>query len=155
MIRRILLWAGAVIIIGLLVIQLVPYGRDHGNPPVTGEPNWNSAETRRLVVTACYDCHSNETSWPWYTNVAPVSWLAQHDVDEGRQSLNFSEWDKPQDPEDAAELVSSGKMPPLSYTLIHPNASLSDADRQALIDGLRATFGGEGGGGGNSGEGDE
>ena len=58
-----------------LAIQFVPYGRDHSNPPVIGEPTWNSPETRALAVRACFDCHSNETVWPWYSNIAPVSWL--------------------------------------------------------------------------------
>jgi hypothetical protein len=77
-------------------IQLVPYGRDHGNPPVTGEPTWDASETRALVKQACFDCHSNETEWPAYASIAPVSWLVQRDVNEGRAVLNFSEWPRPQ-----------------------------------------------------------
>jgi hypothetical protein len=64
---RILL--GAVALFAL--IQVVPYGRSHTNPPVQSEPKWDSPQTRALAVRACYDCHSNETTWPWYTNVAP------------------------------------------------------------------------------------
>ena len=71
-----------VVLLGL--IQLVPYGRDHTNPPVTQEVKWDSPRTRELAVGACYDCHSNLTEWPWYSNVAPISWLTQKDVDEGR-----------------------------------------------------------------------
>ncbi len=77
---------------GFGLLQLVPYGRNHTNPPVAAEPAWASAQTRALAVRACFDCHSNETTWPWYSNVAPVSWLIQRDVDEGRRRLNFSEW---------------------------------------------------------------
>ena len=58
----------------VVVMQLVPYGRDHSNPPVTAEPNWDSPETRALFKRACFDCHSNETVWPWYAYVAPFSW---------------------------------------------------------------------------------
>ena len=78
----------------LVVIQLVPYGRNHSNPPVTQEVKWDSSRTRELAVGACYDCHSNETVWPWYSNVAPVSWLVYADVKSGRETLNFSEWDR-------------------------------------------------------------
>ena len=67
------------------------------NPPVTQEPKWDSARTRQLAADSCFDCHSNLTKWRWYSNVAPMSWLVQSDVDGGRAALNFSEWDKPQD----------------------------------------------------------
>lgn len=77
---------------GFVLMQLVSYGRNHTNPPVVSEPTWDSPETRALAVRACYDCHSNETVWPWYTNVAPVSWLIQREVAEGREELNFSTW---------------------------------------------------------------
>src|SRR5665811_1851190 len=76
--RRWLMW-GLVGLLGvLLIIQLVPYGRAHENPPVVAEPAWDTTATRDLVERACYDCHSNETVWPWYTYVAPISWLTQH-----------------------------------------------------------------------------
>ena len=75
MVRRILKW-GAIVTGALFVlIQFVPYGRDHDNPPVTAEPDWGSPATLRLVRAACYDCHSNETEWPWYSNIARMSWL--------------------------------------------------------------------------------
>jgi len=146
MIRKALVWGGGGLIVALLLIQLVPYGRDHDNPPVLAEPAWDSPATRAFAVTACFDCHSNETAWPWYTNIAPMSWLIQRDVDEGRESLNFSEWSRGGEGEDAAETVSEGRMPPFQYVILHPDASLSGADRQAFIDGLVATFGGESGG---------
>lgn len=125
-------------------IQLVPYGRDHTNPPVTQEVQWDSATTRDLAKRACYDCHSNETQWPWYSHVAPVSWLVQRDVDEGREKLNFSEWDKPQkEAHEAAEAVREGEMPMWIYLPTHPEARLTDAEKQALITGLEATMGGK------------
>ncbi|MCB9933207.1 MAG: heme-binding domain-containing protein [Planctomycetes bacterium] len=123
-------------------IQLVPYGRDHSNPPVTAEPQWDSTATRDLAKRACFDCHSNETVWPWYSHVAPVSWLLQRDVDEGRSKLNFSEWDKPQkEADEAAKEVREGEMPPWFYLPTHPEARLTDAEKQALIAGLEATVG--------------
>lgn len=126
-------------------IQLVPYGRNHSNPPVTAEPQWDSAATRDLAKRACFDCHSNETVWPWYSHVAPVSWLLQRDVEEGRSKLNFSEWDKPQkEADEAAKEVREGEMPPWFYLPTHPEARLTDAEKQALIAGLEATVGTKG-----------
>jgi hypothetical protein len=93
---RWLLLAGIAVIALLALAQAVPYGRAHTNPPVTKEPSWDSPRTRELASRACFDCHSNETRWRWYSNVAPVSWLVQRDVDGGRSAFNFSEWDKPQ-----------------------------------------------------------
>lgn len=141
--RRLLLLAGGGVVI-LLLIQLVPYGRDHVNPPVSGEPDWNSTRSEELARAACYDCHSNETEWPWYSNIAPMSWLQQSDVDRGREDLNFSEMDREQDKlEDVAETVADGEMPPFRYTMVHPEARLSEAQMQELIDGFVATFGPE------------
>ncbi len=127
-------------VLGLLLIQLVPYGRDHTNPKVVAEPAWDSAKTRATAVIACFDCHSNETKWPWYSNIAPMSWLVQSDVNEGREHMNLSEWTPGQGSE-AAEKVQADEMPPFQYLLAHPEARLSDADKAAFIQGLRATFG--------------
>lgn len=126
----------------LLIIQAVPYGRSHENPPVISEPEWDSTETRALAVAACYDCHSNETEWPWYTNVAPASWITQRHVDEGRQKLNFSDWSRAREADEAAETVADGEMPTRDYLLIHPEARLDEAQKQALVAGLTATTGG-------------
>ena len=126
----------------LLVIQLVPYGRDHTNPPVTGEPTWNAPETRALATQACFDCHSNETEWPGYASIAPVSWLVQHDVNEGRAVLNFSEWSRPQEEaRKASDEVVEGDMPPVAYTWLHAPARLNTADRDRLAKGLARTLG--------------
>jgi len=148
--RRILkpLLLGAVALAA--AIQLVPYGRDHSNPPVTSEPQWDSTATRDLAKRACFDCHSNETVWPWYSHVAPVSWLLQRDVDEGRSKLNFSEWNKPQkEADEAAKEVREGEMPPWFYLPTHPEARLTEAEKQALIAGLEATIGAKGEGHGD------
>lgn len=135
--------AMAVIVGGFLLIQLVPYGRDHNNPPVVGEPNWSTAQTRELAQRACFDCHSNETIWPWYSNIAPVSWLVQHDTEEGRRYLNFSTWGKGgegREPGEAVEAIQGGWMPPSMFLLMHPDARLTAAEKQALIQGLRTTI---------------
>lgn len=126
-----------------VAIQLVPYGRNHSNPAVVQEPAWDSQQTRDLVVAACFDCHSNETEWTWYSNVAPVSWALQRDVDEGREALNFSLWHLDQEGDEAAETVREGSMPPWAYRLTHPEARLSEADLATLEAGLAATFGDE------------
>ena len=125
-----------------LVIQLVPYGRDHTNPPVAGEPIWDAPATRALAKQACFDCHSNETEWPAYASIAPASWLVQHDVDEGRAVLNFSEWTRPQkDAKEAPKEVREGEMPPTAYKLIHAHARLDAADLDRLAQGLTQTLG--------------
>ena len=104
-----------------LLAQAVPYGRSHANPPTTAEPRWDSQQTRELAARACFDCHSNLTTWPWYSNLAPVSWLTQRDVEGGRAALNFSNWDKPQDGAgDVASAIAGGSMPPWFYPLMHP-----------------------------------
>lgn len=123
-------------------IQLVPYGRAHSNPPVVAEPAWSSPETRALAVRACFDCHSNETRWPWYAQVAPISWSVQRHVDAGRSVLNFSEWNRPQrEADEASEVVAEGEMPPAHYRLFHPEARLTGAEREVLMKGLAATPG--------------
>jgi len=137
-----------------LLIQLVPYGRDHSNPPITGEPDWDSPRTLELAQGACFDCHSNESEWPWYSNIAPVSWLVYRDVVEGREALNWSEWDREQEEVgEAAETVEEGEMPPRIFTITHPEARLSESEKAELALGLVETFGreddnsGPGGGG--------
>jgi mono/diheme cytochrome c family protein len=130
--------------VGFVAVQLVPYGRSHTNPPVVEEPIWDAEPTRTLFFRACGDCHSNETVWPWYSHVAPISWLVQHDVDEGREHFNVSRYDRPrQDADEAAGMVREGEMPPWFYLPAHPEAQLSEADRKALLRGLVRTFGDE------------
>ena len=137
MLRRVVLITFAGVLLPLLAIQLLPYGRQHKNPPVTAEPTWPDSATRGLAVRACYDCHSNETIWPWYSSVAPISWLLQNHVEEGRALLNFSEWDRPQrGMREAAEAVAEGEMPPGYYRLLHKAARLSAAEAAALAQAL-------------------
>jgi hypothetical protein len=129
-----------VVLLGL--IQLVPYGRNHTNPPVTREVTWDSARTRELAVGACFDCHSNLTKWNLPSRVAPFSWLIYADVQGGRSALNFTEWDKPQDTssQDVVESVQSGSMPPWQYKPIHPAARLSSTEKADLVAGLTRTL---------------
>lgn len=141
--RRWWSWVGLGLLAFLLAIQLVPYGRDHVNPPTLSEPIWDSPATRALAKQACFDCHSNETEWPAYARIAPASWLVQHDVIEGRAVLNFSEWQRPQEKSsDAAEELLEGEMPPAMYRLMHAHARLSDLERDRLAGGLAKTLGG-------------
>ena len=126
---------GCVFFAGLgffILIQFIPYGRDHTNPPVISEPNLD-AQTRAILTRSCYDCHSNQTVWPWTSNIAPFSWLIQRDVEKGRSELNFSEWDG-EDTDDISEVIQEGEMPPLQYLLMHPDARLSEAEKQILTD---------------------
>lgn len=134
-------WSLLGLVAVLAVIQLVPYGRAHDNPRVVAEPLWDSPATRELAVRACYDCHSNETVWSWYTNIAPISWLTTRDVEEGRQKLNFSEWGSGKEEDETVEVVLEGEMPPVYYGWVHPSARLTDRDIRQLADGLRATVG--------------
>ena len=138
--RWILIGIGALVAIFLL-IQLVPYGHQHTNPPVVAEPAWDSPQTRELAVRACFDCHSNETKTYWYSGIAPFSWLIQSDITDGRRRLNFSEWmGNSRGAREAAETVQRGSMPPIQYTLIHSSARLSDAEKTALEQGLQVTL---------------
>jgi hypothetical protein len=140
--RRFVLQAALVLVAVFGLIQLIPYGPDHANPPVTLEPKWDSPRTRELAKRACFDCHSNLTTWPWYSKVAPISWLVQRDVDSGRSQFNFSEWDRPQDvgAGDLAEAIHGGSMPPWYYTVLHSGAKLSSTEKDALARGLDATL---------------
>ncbi|NTV03340.1 heme-binding domain-containing protein [bacterium] len=116
-------------------IQFVPVERT--NPPVTGEIP-APAEARAVLRESCYDCHSNETVWPWYSRVAPFSWLVAEDVREAREEMNFSTWTALAPREQAKYLheileeVQEGAMPPRLYLLPHPRARLTDDDRAAI-----------------------
>lgn len=121
----------------LVVIQLVPYGRSHTNPPVKTEPKWVSSEVKALAMTAYADCHSNVTTWRWYSNIAPMSWLIQFDVNAGRSQMNWSEGCAEPD---MGEVIMGGGMPPIQYVLGHWNASLSSGEKKMLPDGLDASI---------------
>jgi hypothetical protein len=134
---------GLAAIVGFfLLLQLVPYGRAHSNPRTVAEPAWDSPRTRELAARACFDCHSNQTKWPWYAHVAPFSWAMQLDVDAGRSVINFSEWNRRYAlAEYAGRRTSSGMMPPYKYRMTHPEAELTAEEREELARGLEATLG--------------
>ncbi|TNE84628.1 MAG: cytochrome C [Deltaproteobacteria bacterium] len=142
--RRTVSIALGVFALAFVGIQLVPL-RVH-NPAVTAEPAWDSPQTRELAARACFDCHSNEVKVPWYGHIAPIAWFVNHHVEEGREQMNFSEWDKPQrEAHEASEVIAEGEMPPGYYLALHPEARLTDAEWKLLQDGLDASVGSEGG----------
>lgn len=140
-------WGPRVLILGLatfVILQVVPYGRDHGAPDVELDPvAWATPEAEQAFTNACGDCHSYDTEWPWYSNVAPMSWLVQRDVDEGRDAWNVSTGDGADEAEDAIELIESGDMPPSQYLPLHPDARLSDEEQAALVAALEQLDEGE------------
>jgi len=136
-----IIYALIILVVLFGLIQLVPYGRNHTNPVVVSEPNWDSSATRDLVKTACFDCHSNETIWPWYSNIAPVSWLVYLDVVGGRRHMNFSDWaSQSESANRITSIINEGEMPPFQYTLIHKNAILDATQKKTLIDGITNTL---------------
>jgi hypothetical protein len=116
----------------LLLIQI--FWVEKSNPPVKSDIT-AEADIKPLLQRACYNCHSNATEWPWYSFVAPASWLIASDVREGRQHLNFSEWGiydikaRSRKLEAIAEEVKGSDMPPWYYTMMHGEARLTPADR--------------------------
>ena len=137
--KRILKFAGIAIIVILIGIQFIPVNRT--NPPVTREVKWNAPETKALAERACFACHSNETVWPAYSYIAPISLRVADHVEEGRSALNFSAWDQPNaDFDEVEENIQRGEMPLKDFLLLHPEARLTAAERQQLIAGLEATF---------------
>ena len=127
-----------------LAIQLVPYGKSHSNGAVTGEPLWANSETRDLMARACFGCHSNEVEYPAYASVAPISWVVQSHVDEGRQRVNYSEFAQhPRAARDTLRVIENGSMPPFYYTMFgrHPEAKLTKEELATLIAGIKATPG--------------
>ncbi len=127
------------LIIILVALSLIPLNRT--NPAVTREVKWDSDTTQQLARRACMDCHSNATVWPWYSYVAPVSFLVTNHVTEGRQRLNFSTWDQPNaEIEEIVGHIDGGEMPPWNYLLMHSTAKLNAAEKEQLLSGLQATF---------------
>jgi hypothetical protein len=132
------------VLVGVIVVfaALQLFNPSRTNPPVktdfiaaTSPPASVAADIR----AACYDCHSHETTWPLYSRIAPVSWLIASDVNEGRKHLNLSDW--PSESSRAAkqldrmnEVVDYREMPPKKYTLLHPDARLSEAQRKEVMD---------------------
>ncbi|MBI5850237.1 MAG: heme-binding domain-containing protein [Planctomycetes bacterium] len=137
--RRILRRLSIVVVLTAVVIQFVPV--DRGNPPIDPSLQLTAPQDVLAVLKrSCWDCHSHETIWPWYSYVAPISWFVANHVHEGREKLNFSTWldEYPDDvdQEDARDEcwdeVKKGKMPLRSYLISHRDADLSDADKALL-----------------------
>ena len=121
----------------VLALQLYPV--DRSNPPVTGAMALPEGDTGAVLRAACMDCHSNETTWPWYSRVAPASFFVAEHVEEGREHVNFSTWTT-EDAESRAhmleeivEVLEEGEMPLRSYTLLHPGARLDEGQRRLLM----------------------
>lgn len=125
-----------------LVAQMIP--ADTTNPPVTAAMEMPSGETGDVLRAACMDCHSNETIWPWYSKVAPAKFFVADHVVEGREHLNFSTWgdmslrDRDHALEEVVEVMQEGEMPLTSYTILHSEARLDDAQRTLLVEWARA-----------------
>jgi hypothetical protein len=130
------------IVVFLLVIQF--FRIDKINPPVKEETDFIKITNAPVKIgtvlkTSCYDCHSNASTYPWYTNVAPFSWWIKHHIKEGREKLNFSEWgtytSKKADHklEECVEQIQEGEMPMSSYLLAHKEAVLSEEQKQLLM----------------------
>jgi hypothetical protein len=126
---------GVALVCAFLLAQLFPVRRE--NPPVESEVP-ASTEVRRILRDACYDCHSHETRWPWYSHVAPFSWLVAHDVSNAREHLDFSAWERYDAREQRKKLeevweeVEEGEMPLWYYLLLHPEARLGEDDERRL-----------------------
>jgi len=125
----------AVLVVALVAAQVIRI--DRRNPPVADDVA-AAPPVAALLRRACYDCHSNETVWPWYSMVAPASWLLASDVKEGRREINFSTWTaydakkKSRKLKEVAEVVTKGEMPPWYYAAVHPKARLSPAERESV-----------------------
>jgi hypothetical protein len=139
--RALIRWFLIVLVVFLVVAQLVP--TDRSNPPVDPQKDIAAHLAPPPVVAAafdrsCRDCHANSTRWPWYSRVAPVSWLVVSDVKDGRRHLNLSEWGsydnarRSEKLNEICELVKSGEMPDFKYTLIHRGARLTAAEVEAI-----------------------
>lgn len=133
--KRLLVRIVLVLLVILVVIQVIPVHRT--NPPVTADIP-TSPDVKAVLRRACYDCHSNETVYPWYSRIAPVSWMLAQHVSEGREELNFSTWkqyspkDQGENIHESWETVVEGEMPPRYYTVMHREARLSPEDRAVL-----------------------
>ena len=128
--------AGLAVAIVLVLIQLIP--ADRTNPPVRIDVDAPD-EVKEILRRACYDCHSHETRWPWYSRVAPVSWWIADHVEHGRGDLNFSEWPaldfyaQELAFKDIEEQITKGEMPLRNYTILHPEARLTDDERETIL----------------------
>lgn len=136
----------------LIVFVVMQFKRiDKTNPPVEPTVDFMSVESppqdvQNLISNACYDCHSNETVYPWYTNVAPLSWWIKGHIDHGRENLNFSEWgllsdrEKNHQLEECEDMIKKEWMPLGSYARMHQKARLSKNDRELLLNWIQSNY---------------
>ena len=133
-------------VVVLIIIQF--FRIDKTNPPVDATIDLAQvvevpAPVHQILTSACFDCHSNTTDYPWYTNVAPFSWWIKDHIDKGRDELNFSEWGSYSDKrrlhkiEEMDENVKEGKMPLKSYILVHREADLSKAQQEIMLEWIK------------------
>ncbi len=142
--KKTLKWILVALVVAFVCLQLTNPART--NPPVVSDlmaTNPPPPKIAAMLHAACYDCHSYETRWPWYSHIAPMSWMIVNDVNGGRENLNLSDW--PNDPkrasrrlEDMSEKISYGEMPLKKYTVIHTDARLTESQRKELTDWLDA-----------------
>lgn len=143
MLKKITIKKIVIVIIGLLLIFQL-FRIDKTTKPVDTTTDFISVtqsrpEVASILKTSCYDCHSNQPVYPWYTNIAPLSWWIKNHINEGSEHLNFSEWGtyklkrKDHKLEECVEMIEEGEMPMTSYTLIHGNAKLNDTQKTLLI----------------------
>jgi Haem-binding domain len=151
--KQILGIAALLIIVLLVISSLQAAAKNRSNPPVIAEPTWDSPETRQRVERACFACHSNQTKWPIYSGLPVVGGFIEKHIIDGRSHLNFSEWGTgEQEGDEAAEKVfepmhyiEEDPFPQPPYSLLHPEARLTSAEREQLARGFITTLDGEGG----------
>lgn len=130
------------IVVLLILIQFIPIKKNEDTNNEFDIINASSAseEVAGILKTSCYDCHSNATSYPWYSKIAPVNFLLARHIKEGKEHVNFSEWKYYDEnkqikmAEESIEMLEKGEMPLSSYTLIHKEAILNEAQKAVLID---------------------
>ncbi|MCB0747630.1 MAG: heme-binding domain-containing protein [Ignavibacteriae bacterium] len=133
----------------LLLVIIQFFTIDKTNPPAQVDKDFITisnppAELASMIKNSCYDCHSNQTKYPWYSNVAPVSWLLKNHIDDGRKHLNFSTWSeydlkkKDRKLDECVEMIQSGDMPMKPYVFMHSEATLNDIQRNQLVKWLKS-----------------
>ncbi len=133
-----------ILVVVLFIINLIPVNMS--NPPITSDIKTPDI-VKKILRESCYDCHSNETTWYWYTEYAPISWLIAHDVNEGREYLNFSTWDKYSVNEknelmyESLEEIQEGEMPMKIYELMHPNSKINKDELNTLTMWIKNEYG--------------
>jgi hypothetical protein len=143
MVRKVLKFSGALLVVVLLLAQFVRPAKT--NPAADPAAHLTAhtqvpSEVQKVLARSCNDCHSNQTTWPWYADVAPVSWLVVDDVNHGRKHMNFSHWaaydaqERAKLLEEMCEEVSEGKMPLPIYTVVHQDAKVSSAEARTVCE---------------------